>query len=95
MLDVKHNEWPRPRHDRQLSDKRTRDFVAGRQVKAFSGTLPAHPTWRLLITIRRTIGGVISIHPGEHLAEELKELGMSAAERAGGATFRPTASLRY
>jgi len=26
--------------------------------------------------------GVIAIHPGEHLAEELKALGMSAAELA-------------
>ncbi|HME00970.1 MAG TPA: HigA family addiction module antitoxin [Terriglobia bacterium] len=26
--------------------------------------------------------GVMAIHPGEHLAEELKELGMSAAEFA-------------
>jgi len=26
--------------------------------------------------------GAIAIHPGEHLAEELKELGMSAAELA-------------
>jgi addiction module HigA family antidote len=26
--------------------------------------------------------GVIAIHPGEHLAEELRELGMSAAELA-------------
>ena len=26
--------------------------------------------------------GVMAIHPGEHLAEELKELGMSAAELA-------------
>jgi addiction module HigA family antidote len=26
--------------------------------------------------------GIIAIHPGEHLAEELKELGMSAAEFA-------------
>src|SRR5512133_3810827 len=43
---------------------------------------PAHPTWRSLITIRRTIVAVIAIHPGEHLAEELKELGMSAAELA-------------
>jgi addiction module HigA family antidote len=25
---------------------------------------------------------ILAIHPGEHLAEELKELGMSAAERA-------------
>jgi antitoxin HigA-1 len=36
----------------------------------------------LLITIRENHRGVISIHPGEHLAEELKELGMSAAELA-------------
>src|SRR2546425_4577581 len=43
---------------------------------------PAHPTWRLLITIRRNIMALDAIHPGEHLAEELKELGMSAAELA-------------
>jgi addiction module HigA family antidote len=43
---------------------------------------PAHPTWRLLITIRRNIMALNAIHPGEHLAEELKELGMSAAELA-------------
>src|SRR5512147_2336753 len=43
---------------------------------------PAHPTWRSLITIRRTIVAVTAIHPGEDLAEELKKLGMSAAELA-------------
>jgi addiction module HigA family antidote len=43
---------------------------------------PAPPTWRLLITIRRNIMALNAIHPGEHLAEELKELGMSAAELA-------------
>src|ERR1700738_2480840 len=43
---------------------------------------PAHSTWRLLITIRRNIMALNAIHPGEHLAEELKELGMSAAELA-------------
>jgi addiction module HigA family antidote len=42
----------------------------------------APATWRLLITIRRNIMPVMAIHPGEHLAEELKELGMSAAELA-------------
>src|ERR1700686_4191132 len=36
----------------------------------------------LLITIRRNTMAVPAIHPGEHLAEELKELGMSAAELA-------------
>jgi addiction module HigA family antidote len=43
---------------------------------------PAHRTWRLSITIRRNIMALTAIHPGEHLAEELKQLGMSAAELA-------------
>ena len=45
---------------------------------------------------------VIAIHPGEHLAEELKELGMSAAElarkqtrAAGLATAAPPGSARF
>src|SRR6202030_1326433 len=42
----------------------------------------AHRTWRSLIIIRRNIMAPTAIHPGEHLAEELKELGMSAAELA-------------
>src|SRR5215470_13519779 len=33
-------------------------------------------------TIRRNVVAIPAIHPGEHLAEELKELGMSAAELA-------------
>src|ERR1035441_10797518 len=37
---------------------------------------PAHRTWRLLTTIRRNVMALIAIHPGEHLAEELRELGM-------------------
>src|SRR5215468_11022954 len=37
---------------------------------------------RLLTTIRRDAVGIPAIHPGEHLAEELNELGMSAAELA-------------
>ena len=32
--------------------------------------------------IRRNMMALTAIHPGEHLAEELKELGMSAAELA-------------
>jgi len=36
----------------------------------------------LSITIKRDAMPKIAIHPGEHLAEELKELGMSAAELA-------------
>jgi antitoxin HigA-1 len=41
-------------------------------------------TWRSLITIEENnnVMAVLVIHPGEHLAQELKELGMSAAELA-------------
>lgn len=35
-----------------------------------------------MISSHGTIVAVTAIHPGEHLAEELKELGMSAAELA-------------
>jgi len=42
----------------------------------------AHQMWRSLITIRRNIVAISAIHPGEHLAEELKELDMSASELA-------------
>ena len=35
-----------------------------------------------------------AIHPGEHLAEELKELGMSAANWRDNWMFPPTASLK-
>jgi hypothetical protein len=38
--------------------------------------------WKLLTIIRRNVTPLNAIHPGEHLAEELKELGMSAAELA-------------
>src|SRR6266581_4310546 len=39
-------------------------------------------TWRLLVTTRRKIMAAAAIHPGEHLAEELRTLDMSAAELA-------------
>jgi len=42
----------------------------------------ARQVWRWLITIRRNSVAISAIHPGEHLAEELKELNMSAAELA-------------
>src|ERR1700719_274728 len=45
-------------------------------------TPSARRTWRSLIIIRRNIMALNAIHPGEHLAEELKELGMRAAELA-------------
>ena len=38
--------------------------------------------WRSLTTIKRNSVAISAIHPGEHLAEELKELSMSAAELA-------------
>src|SRR5271157_4309574 len=38
--------------------------------------------WRLWIITRRTSMALAAIHPGEHLAEELEELGLSAAELA-------------
>jgi len=41
---------------------------------------PGYQTWRLLIVNRRDVVAISAIHPGEHLAAELKELGMSAAE---------------
>jgi addiction module HigA family antidote len=37
---------------------------------------------KLLIIIKENAMSVIAIHPGEHLSEELSELGMSAAELA-------------
>ena len=51
---------------------------------AFSGREErlAHQVWRSLITIRRNSVAISAIHPGDHLAEELKELNMSAAELA-------------
>src|SRR5690242_9038922 len=39
-------------------------------------------TSRLLTITRRTIMAVTAVHPGEHLAEELEALDMSAAELA-------------
>src|SRR6266851_1930252 len=41
-----------------------------------------HRTSRLLTITRRTVMAVTVIHPGEHLAEELEALEMSAAELA-------------
>src|SRR3977135_2445082 len=45
-------------------------------------TLWGHRTWKSWIITRRNIMALTAIHPGEHLAEELRELGMSAAELA-------------
>jgi addiction module HigA family antidote len=41
---------------------------------------PVHQMSKSLTTIRRNVVAIPAIHPGEHLAEELKELGISAAE---------------
>ena len=54
-------------------DKRTREFATGKRIKAFSGIET--------ITRGNSYAGN-SIHPGEHLAEELEILNMSAAELA-------------
>jgi len=43
---------------------------------------PLRLTWKLLTITRRTPLSVTVIHPGEHLAEELEALDMSAAELA-------------
>jgi antitoxin HigA-1 len=50
-------------------------WVAGRGRQA-------HQMWRSLITTGESIVAISAMHPGEHLAEELKELGVSAAELA-------------
>lgn len=55
-------------------DKRTREFAAGKRVKAFSGIQRAAQLKRHMARI--------AIHPGDHLAEELRALEMSAAELA-------------
>jgi addiction module HigA family antidote len=55
-----------------------------------------HQMSKSLTTIRRNVVAIPTIHPGEHLAEELKELSMSAAELArqlGVPTNRVTAIL--
>ncbi|HVT99324.1 MAG TPA: HigA family addiction module antitoxin [Acidobacteriaceae bacterium] len=41
-----------------------------------------HPTLRLLTITKEKPMSVQAIHPGEHLAEELSELGMSASSLA-------------
>jgi addiction module HigA family antidote len=61
-------------------DKRTADFAAGKRVKAFSGI--ARRTSRLSIITEEHTMAARAIHPGEHLAEELEALAMSAAELA-------------
>jgi antitoxin HigA-1 len=43
---------------------------------------PAQQTLRWLTTIRREVVAIHAIRPGEHLAEELEELGMIAAALA-------------
>src|SRR6516164_7848643 len=43
---------------------------------------PVRQMSKSLTTIRRNSVAISAIHPGEHLAEELKELKMSAAELA-------------
>ena len=79
-------------------DKRTREFADGRRVKAFDGIAHKasinggcassgrkDPRARLTSkswTITEVVMARTAIHPGAHLAEQLEELGMSAAELA-------------
>jgi hypothetical protein len=50
--------------------------------------------WKLLTIIRRNTMPRTAIHPGEHLAEELKERGMRPRSLRGSLMFRPTALPR-
>ena len=62
-------------------DKRTRTFAEGKRVKAFDGI---HRKAEMKLDQMDAATGIkdlhSAIHPGEHLAEQLEELGMSAAE---------------
>jgi addiction module HigA family antidote len=53
-------------------------MINGESVLSDRAGHPAQQTLR----IRREVVAIRAIHPGEHLAEELKELGMSAAALA-------------
>jgi hypothetical protein len=57
-------------------------MINGEFVLSGQAGHPAQQTLRLLTTIGREVVAIHTIHPGEHLAEELEELGMSAAELA-------------
>jgi addiction module HigA family antidote len=64
-------------------DKRTSDFAAGKRVRAFSGfeRMALLKLDRMeAATSIKDLSALPAIHPGEHLAEELREMGMSAAE---------------
>ena len=69
-------------------DRRTADFAAGNRVKALSGIERPARLKLDRLEAARTIKDLaarmapIAIHPGEHLAEELDALKMSAAELA-------------
>jgi len=53
-----------------------------------------HPRWRWLTIIRSIAMVPTANHPGEHLAEELAALDMSAAELGESSTCRPIASRK-
>src|SRR3977135_2566237 len=57
-------------------------MISGGVVLNGPETTPGPRTWETLIITRRNNMTLTAIRPGEHLAEELEELGMSAAELA-------------
>ena len=71
-------------------DKRTRDFPDGKRVKAFDGIRRSAEMKLDQVDAATSIRDLAlpgnrprtPIHPGEHLAEQLKALDMSAAELA-------------
>jgi antitoxin HigA-1 len=57
-------------------------MISGESVSSGLTSRPDPKTWRSLTIIRSTTMALNPIHPGEHLAEELHALDMSAAELA-------------
>lgn len=68
----------------RFHDKCMREFTDGKHVKAFSG-FSRHAEMNpdqieAAAALKEQNMARTAIHPGEHLATQLKELGMSAAE---------------
>ena len=73
------------RLDRLEAATSLQDLAAlpGNRFEALSGKVRSgQSTWRSWTITRETHMARLAIHPGEHLAEELKALDMSAAELA-------------
>jgi proteic killer suppression protein len=68
-------------------NKRTKDFAIGKRVKEFSGIERAACLKLDRLEAAVSLKDLAALHPGEHLAEEIEALNMSAAD------FKPGASL--